>query len=165
MAGDHSRVASADASTARQFRHCARGASGTLRLYAAECTSVIGSPTTDYELLITDNGYPVYSSTSPGHRRLQCKNRHLALPGLGSDALRRIIFLLHSVARWRTGRVLAAWLAQYTGRHGKYHRTDYFEHNDGHGLGFVQDESIRQIQVLSCLHDSAGLLLRRHQVI
>jgi hypothetical protein len=56
---------------------------------------------------------------------------------------------------------LAAWLVKYSRWNGEYGGVDYFEHHDGDGMGFVQDEPIWEIQVLPRMHDSAGADVRR----
>ena len=45
-----------------------------------------------------------YKSTPARHRALQRQGRHLAVPGLGSHAVRRAVFLLHPPAGGRRSR-------------------------------------------------------------
>ena len=75
------------------------------------------------------HGNTLYSPNPAGYRPLQRQAGHLALPCVGSHALRRIVLRLHFAARRLRAGHVAARLAKPYARHDQYHRAGALSHH------------------------------------
>src|SRR5207302_10034292 len=104
------------------------------------------------------NGNPVHHIHSTGHRSVEREDRHLAVSGVRSDALRRTFFRLRFFTTRRPTRRMAARSAQRSSWDDEYRDPDPVI---GHGrarMGRPEDAPLSRLLVVHARHHS----LRHH---
>ena len=109
------------------------------------------------------HGNSVHSRTQAGFRPGQRQAGHLAVPRVGSHALRRAVFHLHPAARRRVG-VAARRVERQAWRH-QHRHPHLLVGDDGDVVGVAQAERLRQRPAVPAGDDRAGAGLPREQVL
>ncbi len=108
-------------------------------------------------------GNPVHRRTAARFRPCQRQAGHLAVPRVGSHALRRAVFHLHPSARRRGG--MAPRRAEHqAGRH-QHRHPHLLVGDDGDVVGVAEAEQLQQGPPVPADHDCPGRGLPREQVL
>ena len=144
VAGHDDRVGGSLASAARQFRRRAASVPRALRVQRSRRRQGLHAAVRG---LIRD-GHSLHRRGAPRHRAEQRQDRHLALPGLGSHAVRRPVCELHPDPH--RGAELAAGRhdSGRPARHVQHDRPDFVLRHDGHGLGVADAPPLRDLSDL-----------------
>ena len=116
---------------ARQFRHRAASVPRALRVQRARIRQGLHATVRG---LIRD-GHSLHRSGTPRHRSEQRQDRYLALPGVGSHAVRRPVCELHPDSHRVTELAAGRHGSRLPARHVQHDRPDRVLRHDGDGVG------------------------------
>ena len=107
--------------------------------------------------------HTVHGRSETRHRAAQRQARHLVVSGVGGDAVRRLVLVVHPAARGRAR--VAAWRAERAARHHQHHHPHQLVGDDGDGVGVVEDEQLGQAPAVLARNVRAGGDLPGQQVL
>ena len=161
VAGHDDRVGGAVAAAARQFRRRPAGVPRALRVQRSRRGQGLHAAVRG---LIRD-GHSLHRRSAPRHRSEQRQDRHLAVPRLGSHAVRRPVRELHPDPDRVAELAARRHDSRRPARHVQHDRPDFVLRHDGDGVGVADAPQLRDVSDLHGRDDPARGRLPRGQVL
>ena len=160
---DDARVGGAVAARTRQLPHRADRLSRTVRIQRPGRGERLHADVRTGEGVAHGHEHSVHRRRAARYRADQRQARHLAVPRVRSDAVRRAVLDLHHPAHRRAG--VAARRAERPARHDQHHHPDRLVGDDGDGVGVAEDARLGQAPPLPDRDGRAGGRLPGQQVL
>ena len=155
VGGDDARVGGAVAAAARQLRHAAGSVPGPVRVQRARRGAGLPAAAPEATREIAWR-FPIHGRSPPRHRADQRQDRHLAVPRVGGDAVRRPVRELHPAPRGRAELAARRHDPQRAAGHVQHGRADHVVGHDGHGVGVADARATSGRSASTCRRRSCS---------